>query len=293
MDTLVPEYSGFMSATYPATLSPSRSNDFLTCPLLYRFRTIDNLPEQPSAAALRGTLVHRVLENLFGMAPAERTLAAARDLLAKAFAELEETDPTSAAFLIADAGALTTVLDPALPLLETYFVLEDPSRLEPHSREYAVEAAMSADFTIRGFVDRVDIAPDGAVRIVDYKTGRAPSPTFEAKAMFQMRFYALAWWRMTQQMPAMLQLMYLGSGHVLRYQPDEDDLRATERKIYAIRDAIGQAGARGEFKPTPSRLCDWCSFQAHCPTYGGTPPPLPDLAKWGRPLSPGRTPPRD
>src|SRR6266487_6995259 len=53
------------------SLSPSRAADFLTCPLLYRFRVIDRLPEPPSAAAARGTLVHAVLERLFDVpAPA-------------------------------------------------------------------------------------------------------------------------------------------------------------------------------------------------------------------------------
>jgi putative RecB family exonuclease len=53
------------TAIAPATLSPSRASDFMQCPLLYRFRVIDRLPEKPSEAATRGTLVHAVLERLF------------------------------------------------------------------------------------------------------------------------------------------------------------------------------------------------------------------------------------
>ena len=41
----------------------------MTCPLLYRFRVIDRLPEPPSPAAARGTLVHAVLERLFDELP--------------------------------------------------------------------------------------------------------------------------------------------------------------------------------------------------------------------------------
>ena len=59
------------------------------------------------------------------------------------------------------------------------------------------------------------------MRIVDYKTGRAPSPLFEAKALFQMKFYALVLWRLRGAVPALLQLVYLGNGEVLRYAPDE------------------------------------------------------------------------
>ena len=55
------------------SLSPSRAGDFLSCPLLYRFRTIDRLPEPSSPDAVRGTLVHKVLEDLFDLPAAERT----------------------------------------------------------------------------------------------------------------------------------------------------------------------------------------------------------------------------
>lgn len=266
--------------TFPTSLSPSRTNDFLTCPLLYRFRTIDNLPETPTPAALRGTLVHRALEDLFGREPHQRTVKEAYALLQTAFAELERTQPEHAKILAADAVDPSAILTPAIPLLETYFQLEDPQRLEPHQREMGVSANLETDFVIRGFVDRVDRAPNGAIRIVDYKTGRAPAANFESKAMFQMRFYALIWWRMTQEIPAMLQLIYLGSGDILRYEPDEADLQSTERKILAIREAISQAGSRGEFRATPSRLCDWCSFSEWCPAFGGEVPDLPDPKTW-------------
>src|SRR4030088_2203533 len=63
------------------SLSPSRAGDFLTCPLLYRFRVIDRLPEPPSPAAVRGTLVHAVLEHLFDRPATDRTPEAARSLL--------------------------------------------------------------------------------------------------------------------------------------------------------------------------------------------------------------------
>jgi putative RecB family exonuclease len=115
---------------------------------------------------------------------------------------------------------------------------------------------------------------------VDYKTGKSPSPAFEAKAMFQMRFYALAWWRLTEEVPTQLQLMYLGNREFVRYAPTTDDLIATERKILAIRDAISRAGDQQDFKATPSRLCSWCDFKQFCPEFGGVVPPLPPKSEW-------------
>ena len=135
-------------------------------------------------------------------------------------------------------------------------------------------------FSIRGFIDRVDRNPSGDIRIVDYKSGKSPSPRYSDKAMFQMRFYGLAWWRINGELPRMLQLMYLGNGQMLKYEPSESDLLSTERKILALRSAISKSAERQSFTPTPSKLCGWCSFKPLCPEFGGTPPPLPDRATW-------------
>jgi hypothetical protein len=108
-----------------------------------------------------------------------------------------------------------------------------------------------------------------------HNTGRSPGEWFEGKALFQMKFYALVIWRTRGVVPAMLQLVYLGNGEMLRYVPDEGDLLATERKVEALWRAIVRAQETGDWRPHRSRLCDWCSFQALCPEFGGTPPALP------------------
>jgi putative RecB family exonuclease len=130
---------------------------------------------------------------------------------------------------------------------------------------------------LRGIVDRLDRAPSGDLRVVDYKTGRAPGEMFEGKALFQMKFYALVLWRTTGVVPRLLQLMYLGDREVLRYTPDEADLLATERKLLALWDAVERATARRDFPARPSKLCGWCDHQALCPSFGGTPPPFPEV----------------
>jgi putative RecB family exonuclease len=62
---------------------------------------------------------------------------------------------------------------------------------------------------------------------------------------------------------------------VLRYEPDEADLRATQRKVEALWQAIRRAMDTGEWRPRAGRLCDWCDHKERCPEFGGTPPPLP------------------
>ncbi|QIX26709.1 RecB family exonuclease [Nocardioides sp. JQ2195] len=260
-------------------LSPSRAGDFMTCPLLYRYRTIDKFPEEPSADAVRGTLVHKVLEDLFDLPAPERTPPNAQQMLAPAWEALVETEPSVAELFEAPEGEdprdFETWLASCRTVLDKYFDLEDPTRLEPAERELYVETILDSRLLLRGFIDRIDVAPDGAIRVVDYKTGRAPGEMFEAKALFQMKFYALVVWRTRGVLPAMLQLIYLGNGEILRYSPDEADLRSVERKIEAIWRAIRQAEMTGDWRPRRSRLCDWCSYQDKCPEFGGEIPPLP------------------
>jgi putative RecB family exonuclease len=256
------------------SLSPSRAADFMSCPLKYRFRVVDRLPEPPSSAAVRGTVVHRVLEDLFALPAPERTLAEAVSLVPGAWDAVREQEPEVLA-MFADEQELSAWLKSAEPLLATYFTLEDPTRFDSAQRELRVETTLESGLVLRGFIDRVDANPAGETRVIDYKTGRAPGPGFESSALFQMRFYALVLWRSTGVLPRLLQLLYLGSGEVVSYQPDEADLRATERKVSALWAAITKAHDTGDWRPSPSKLCDWCNHQAICPAFGGTPPPLP------------------
>ncbi|MCA0435491.1 MAG: PD-(D/E)XK nuclease family protein [Actinobacteria bacterium] len=265
-------------------LSPSRASDFMTCPLLYRFRVVDRLPEQPSPAAARGTLVHAVLERLFDLPAHQRTVEEAVALVPSVWANLVAERPDLLQLVAGPEGghdeqarAEESWYDAATRLVERWFTLEDPTRLEPAERELYVEADLDG-LLLRGYVDRLDVAPDGRMRVVDYKTGRSPSELFEGKALFQMKFYALVLWRLRGRIPTLLQLVYLGNGEIVRYEPEERDLLAVERKVKALWAAIERAASTGEFRASPGRLCDWCDHRALCPAWGGTPPPLPQNA---------------
>jgi putative RecB family exonuclease len=255
------------------SLSPSRASDFKTCPLLYRFRTIDRLPEAPSRAAVGGTVVHTVLERLFDLPSAQRTVRAAQQLVEPAWRALLAEEPELAA-LFADEADLTAWLDSAGELVEGYFAIEDPSRLEPAAREELVETVIDG-LRLRGYVDRLDVSSSGDVRIVDYKTGTIPREAFEAKALFQMKFYALMLWRTRGVVPRQLKLIYLSDRDTLTYMPEQDELVRFERTLKAIWVAIARAAEARDFRPSPSRLCDWCDHQVRCPAFGGTPPPFP------------------
>ncbi|MCE4266251.1 RecB family exonuclease [Rhodococcus globerulus] len=254
-------------------LSPSRAGDYKQCPLLYRFRAIDRIPETPTRAQVRGTVVHAALEALFALPTSQRVPDRAAELVRPAW-ERVSTDSPDAAELIPDED-LDGFLSEVGKLVQTYYSLEDPTRFDAQACEVYVETELENGVRLRGFVDRIDVAPTGELRVVDYKTGKAPREFTESKALFQMKFYALVLLRTRKIVPAQLKLIYLASGSILTYTPDHDELVRFERTLSAIWKAILAAGATGDFRPKPGKLCDWCDHKALCPSFGGTPPPYP------------------
>lgn len=257
-------------------LSPSRATDFKQCPLLYRFRAIDRLPEATSAAQLRGSVVHAALEQLYGLPAGLRSPDTARSLVQRAWDQMVAAEPELAGEL--DPGQPTQLLEDARALVSGYYRLEDPTRFDPQCCEQRVEVELADGTLLRGYIDRIDVAATGELRVVDYKTGKAPPAAralAEFKAMFQMKFYAVALFRSRGVPPTRLRLIYLADGQLLDYSPDRDELLRFEKTLMAIWRAIQSAGETGDFRPNPSRFCDWCPHQQRCPAFGGTPPPYP------------------
>lgn len=241
----------------PVALSPSRAADFTRCPLLYRFKAVDRLTAPPTRAQARGTVVHAALEALFALDGPARTPTAAQALLPDALARVLAATPdlgvdTDDAAFLAEAAAL----------LGTYFTVEDPTAVTADGCELRVETTLDVDAA-------------GAVHVVDYKTGRAPSLRGERAALFQLKFYALILWRQRGIVPASLRLLYLGDGQVLHYRPDPDELDRFARIVRAMWATIRQLRSSGDFRPRPGPGCRWCDHRALCPAFGGTPPPYP------------------
>ena len=113
------------------------------------------------------------------------------------------------------------------------------------------------------------------MRVVDYKTGSTPREAFEARALFQMKFYALVLWRTRGVLPRQLKLIYLADRDTLSYSPDEHELTKFEQPCGRSGRRSSAPTALGEFRASPGRMCEWCHHQVRCPAFGGTPPPFP------------------
>ena len=244
-------------------LSPSAVSEYENCPQLYKYRKIDKLPEPPSLDAERGTLIHTILQDLFEFPSQERTPQTAIDLLPSRWAAQLEGKPA----LLEMVSSEKEWLDRASSLLQTYFTLENPSTFEATHREMHLEDDFDSDIYLHGYVDRLDVAPTGEVRIVDYKTGKSPRPGWEEKALFQLRVYALLYWKNTGVLPRLLQLIYLGDGRIVKSNPTMAEIESAEKVLRRVAQDIFISIEKEYWPPKPSRLCDWCYFKSICPAH--------------------------
>ena len=244
-------------------LSPSAVSEYENCPQLYKYRKIEKLPEPPSLDAERGTLVHTVLQDLFEFPSVERIPQTAFDLLPSRWSAQLADKPTLKEMVSNEKEWL----DRATSLLTTYFTLENPSTFEATHREMHLEDDFEQDVYLHGYVDRLDIAPTGEVRIVDYKTGKSPRPGWEEKALFQLRVYALLYWKNTGVLPRLLQLIYLGDGRVVKSNPTMAEIESAEKVLRRVAQDIFISIEKEYWPPKPSRLCDWCYFKSICPAH--------------------------
>lgn len=246
------------------TLSPSRAADFKQCPRLFRYRSIDRLPEPVSIYQARGTTAHLALERLFDLPSPERTADRLFDLFREAWTGLR-ADPEYSDLFETVADERAWGID-SLRILANYLTLEDPSGVDPLGREMEVMGNLG-DVVLRGILDRLDERPDGQLVITDYKTGRAPPERFALPAFFALKIYALLVRARLGRTPSELRLMYLGGATVYSIPVNDRVLDGMERQIRALVKTIRRAMDRGHFPPRPSALCSWCSFQDICPSF--------------------------
>lgn len=252
----------------PTSLSPSRVESFLSCPLAFRFSSIEKLPDLPSVATTRGSLVHRALELLFLLPGPRRTPEALHRSIEAAIAEYR-TDPD---FTLLDLDEQQTAVfdDECRQLAANYLSMEDPTAVRDIGLELRLEAPVG-ELTLRGIIDRLELDADGELVVTDYKTGRAPSPNWERKSLSGLNFYAFLCESIFGRRPAAIRLMYLKSGETITATPSAQSTKFLTTRTTAVYKAVTTACERDDFRPRQSALCNYCSYQQWCPEFGGDP----------------------
>jgi putative RecB family exonuclease len=253
----------------PRSLSPSKVTSFRDCALAFRFSVIEHLADRPTVATVRGTFVHKVLEQLYWNHPAgQRSPAAATWELDRAWDTLQSDADFATLMLGPDERArLRAEVE---QLVANYFLLEDPDEVTPVGVELSLEARIG-DMRLRGIIDRLDLLADGSLEVVDYKTGRAPSVTFEQSKLIGVHLYALLAQEVLGRPPVRVKLLHLKEPLVIVAEPTDQALRGHRIKASAVWSAIERSCSKEDFQPRPSALCGYCDFRDFCPAFGGDP----------------------
>ena len=152
------------------TLSPSRAGDFKVCPQLFKFRSIDKIPEPPTIYQARGTTAHLALQRLFDLPPDRRTPEALYDLFRKAWVEIRDDEYPELFESIEEEREWGIE---SLHLLANYFTLEDPTAFDPIDRELDMLEQFDG-MVIRGILDRMEETPVEMVLL--HTEGGIPPP---------------------------------------------------------------------------------------------------------------------
>ena len=167
----------------PALLSPSSVNTYRKCPKLFYFEKVLRMRSPGTAATVKGTLAHKVLEDIWALPADERTPQAAAALADRHWAQMA-AEPETRGWLDADPKheSDADLLEHAKQMLAGYFDLEDTSGRgtvdipffgEVSGQEMHVAARIGGG-EFQGFIDRLDTVRDPATgdhafRVADYK----------------------------------------------------------------------------------------------------------------------------
>lgn len=147
--------------------------------------------------------------------------------------------------------------------------------LDPTAEPVGVErtvASRTEALAIEGRVDRIDDRC-GELVVVDYKTGRRPCTTDDARGSQALALYVLAVRRTLRRVCRRVELHHIPTGQVAAFEHTDESIarhiaraEATAEDIVAATDTM-HSGADPDdvFPPSPSPACAWCDFRSHCP----------------------------
>ena len=254
-------FDGMPKRLYPA--SPSKLLAWLDCPARYRMQYLDR--PRPAARKQRahtsiGVATHNALRDFWDLPQAERTPTAVERLMRKSWIDVGFRDPDqSADWLVRTTQRMTAYL----------------RGIDRDRQPLGVERTVSMrteTLAVTGRIDRLD-ERDGALVVVDYKTGRARLTDDDARTSLPMALYAVAAAGMFRRPCVRVELHHLPTGEVLAHEHTPESLQRKVAEAESIASDLRRADAAYAeegagsplFEPQVSPICPWCDFRAHCP----------------------------
>ena len=246
-------------------LSPSQASTYRQCPKRWEFRYIHKLPDPPGEAAILGSFVHQVLEDLMKLKPDQRTDDAAKQLARKIYDEnlTQSSDYKNLKLNEAQAKEFRWT---AWKSIEGVWKLEDPSQVNIHSTEKNFSLDLDG-IPFRGIVDRIDNSEQGLI-VLDYKTGKAPtSEKAKDEKLDQVFLYAAAVREKLQEKPAEVKMYFLKAPNSQSLIVREATEQAMDLSVHNLKETyldIQKSQTSETFEVKPGPLCGWCAYADRC-----------------------------
>ncbi|MEW6558147.1 MAG: ATP-dependent DNA helicase [Elusimicrobiota bacterium] len=249
-----------LTYTTPLILSHFQIDDYLTCPLKYKYIHILKIPVMANHTIVYGNAMHKTIQ-FYYKRKITKKLVTLEELLKKF-----EANWQSAGFLSREHEEQR--LETGRETIRNFFYREQKTKIVPKYIEKKFKFNSEGNIIIGRF-DRVDITKKGAI-IIDFKTSDISDKQEadeRAKKSTQLAIYALAWNALYGVLPQKVELHFVETGVVGSTAPDEKMMNRIKEIIN-----ITAAGIQAEkFEPAPQyRSCNYCPFNTICPNVKKT-----------------------
>jgi len=242
----------------PLEISNSQIDDFLTCPLKYRFAHVAQVPLATDPQFMFGIAVHHAIRIYHQHRMKGHPIDA--DAVVSAF----ESAWSSEGFYSREHEELR--LEEGRAALRRFVAREDASRRVPLAIEREFKFKLSPRDVVVGRWDRID-ERNGRPVLVDYKTAdiegaeKAQQRANESVRDDQLGLYALAYVEMYGQTPASVELQFVGPGITGAADVKPEHLERARNRARTAAAGIRSA----KFEPTPGpRSCGYCPYSRFC-----------------------------
>lgn len=247
-------------------LSATAVEDYLACPLKYKFQHVLKIPTAAQAPLTFGNLMHRDVRYYFELRRelAERPNGSGDGLPAPGQVEQFFLDHWNRAGFD-DAYQEETYRQAGIEQLRGFVEKHNAIALDPRAieMERSFEFALG-DITLEGRIDQIThLEANGmGVELIDYKTGR-PRTDRDADKSLQLSIYALASREALGLDASKLTLYNLTNNEAVSSVRNAGNLRSATDDIRRTADEI----RKGRFEATPGYICRWCGFVTICPGH--------------------------
>jgi putative RecB family exonuclease len=241
----------------PKRVSYSQMSLYQQCGLKYFFSYIDGWREPPTSALAGGSITHEIVEHLYRLEPAERTVENALALLREHGPRmLKQTEYQP----FAEDNKMKHSVREAV---ENLFKVENPQEVvvQPEHLEMELNVVING-VNFFGKVDRFTV--DGVNRVTDYKTGKSPGRFIDDK-LAQPYLYALGFKTQHDIDVDEVELIFLNAQEVVRRPADIGLVTSMGEQLATMRANSERDVSQSAWDARVSRLCDYCAFQKVCP----------------------------